>query len=201
MEQEYKWVMPCDFNIENSWKNDDLGVKLLDTDKILMKAVYYDTEDGLLANMHGALRVRCENGRSICCMKILSSCNGAYKNREEYEVETDSVLEGLMLLPSKNAPADVCKEISQRPIVVLCSIEFTRSVYHLEINHKMGSCIVEFAVDSGVLRRQKQEQFNEIELEFVSGNDEVFHLYATLMESRFLLVPEPLSKIARAMKL
>ena len=74
MEQEYKWVMPCDFNIENSWKNDDLGVNLLDTDKILMKAVYYDTEDGLLANMHGALRVRCENGRSICCMKILSSC-------------------------------------------------------------------------------------------------------------------------------
>lgn len=193
--------MPCDFEIENTWHIDDVEVKFLNSDEISMEATYYDTEDGLVTNMHGALRIRRENDRTICCMKILTCNNGAYKRREEYEVESASIIEGLKLLPSKNAPADVCREIAQSNIVVLCNIKFIRTVYRIEINHKMGNCVAEFAVDSGTLKRQKQAHFKELELEFISGSEDVFHLYATLIESLFSLLPEPRSKIARAMRL
>lgn len=193
--------MPRDFKMDKMWHIKDAEVRLLKSDSITMEATYYDTPESMIANMHGALRLRRENDRSICCLKILTYNNGPYKKREEFEVETDSILEGLALLPAQGAPADVCNAIVQSGIVVLCNIEFTRNAYRIEVNHRVGNCTAELAVDSGILRGKKQAHFEEIELEYMSGSDDVYHLFATMIESLFSLTPEPQSKIARAMRL
>ena len=200
-EQEYKWIIPHGFEFEKLKEIRNIDVTLLDIERITMAATYYDTVDSYIARMHGALRIRRENERSICCMKILTSSDGAYKKREEYEVASATILDGLQLLPTKGAPADICTKLLHSNLLVLCNIEFVRNVYRIEINHSTRSCIAEFAMDAGILKGKAVAHFEEVELEFISGCSDVFHSLAQLLESQFSFVPEPRSKIARAMTL
>lgn len=73
-------------------------------------------------------------------------------------------------------------------------MKFYRSVYELKIK---ANCILELVFDKG----DKRQDLMERELEFKSGSENEFYNYDSMLENMFNLRIQPLSKIARAMKL
>jgi asparagine synthetase B (glutamine-hydrolysing) len=50
------------------------------------------------------------------------------------------------------------------------------------------------------LNERGMQPFEELELEFKSGDEAAFHRFAAQLSTRFSLVPQPLSKLARAVR-
>ena len=179
MEQEYKWKIPqATLSALADYLHGLSG--RLRHDTLHMAAVYYDTADSLVYKNGAALRLRMENDRSVCCMKRTVSKSGAKAIREEYEVEADSLAEGLRKLPDAGAPRDLCYLLAFEG-----DAPFT----------------AEFAVDVGALgAADNMQPFEELELELKSGDAAAFSSYAEQLEADFSLEPQRLSKLARAIQ-
>lgn len=91
------------------------------------------------------------------------------------------------------------EKIKKEALIELCVLKFYRNAYELKIKE---NCILELSFDKGMMiRGEKKQNFIEIELEFKTGDEKSFHIYANELESKFDLKIQPLSKIARAMNL
>lgn len=202
MELEYKWMLPTGCTFAQLTTNPRIADLIQHTEVFTMCAHYYDTPDALFHRMHGALRLRRENETSICCMKLTREKTGARALREEYEVAADSIAEGLQRLPEAGAPRAICAQIHADTLVELCCTDFRRHAYTLAIPSHAGACIAELAMDRGWFRRGTTEQaFTEIELEYKSGDEAAFLSYCDALAQDCQLIPQPLSKLARAMAL
>lgn len=197
MEREYKWNIPQEtLAAFAGYLHDAKG--RLSHDIMRMAAVYYDTPDGLLHQQGGALRIRRENDRSVCCMKRTVMKEGALALREEYEAEAQTLAEGLQKLPDAGAPRDFCILLMHQEFRELGRTEFTRNCYLVEI-HEGNGFTAEFAFDVGELGVSgHMKHFEELELEFKSGDADAFTAYAETIEKRFSLIPQRASKLARA---
>lgn len=197
IEKEYKWRA-------NEWL---LGQALLwassrigsQSRTIHMQSRYYDTPDGLFARYQGALRLRRENDRSVCCIKLRNENTAAgMRAHEEYECEAKTLQEGLRLLPAQGAPRDLCEQALAAPLELTCAVEFRRCAVLLQ----EGDTVCELALDEGTLRHGgRTAPLCEIELEHVAGDEGVFHALAAELADHLSLVPEPESKLARALQL
>lgn len=170
-----------------------------------MDAVYYDTVDHDLSAQHAGLRIRKENGRSVCCLKCGGSVqtNGLH-SREEYECEAQTIDEGIAGLRAAGAPIEICDLIAQKPLLTICRITFTRTAILLCQKNTDGNvCMTaELALDTGTLSHlQTTAPLCEIELEQKSGDIEAFLALANSLAQTFNLKPEPRSKLARAIAL
>lgn len=199
MEREYKWLIPkeslCDFA---RFLHDAEG--RISHSILQMAAVYYDTPDGLMHKIGGALRLRRENDRSVCCMKRTVRKEGAMALREEYETEAQSLREGLEKLPDAGAPRDFCILLMHQEFCELARTEFIRNCYLMEMRAP-AFFTAEFAFDVGALGGQGHMlPFEELELEFKSGDEDAFTAYAETIEKRFSLIPQKASKLARAIQ-
>ena len=164
-----------------------------------MEATYYDDIYGTIKKMCGALRRKKQNEKCICCLKIEQKSYNNCKKRKEYELEENNIYKALEKFPDIGAPKELCEKIRKEELIQLCTLKFYRSAYKLKIK---GNCIVELSFDKGeMIKGEKKQDFMEMELEFKSGNENEFHTYANMLESKFDLRIQPLSKIARAMKL
>lgn len=172
---------------------------------ISMHAAYYDTSGGLVASMRGGLRLRKENGVSVCCLKLEQRDEGGCAERREYEVPASDIRAGIVALPSAGAPTDVCEQLLASELEVLCETQFERRAFILEVTGDMpdgaGTFSAELAFDEGVLRRQGREaELREMELEYKGGSLKAFHAFAQELQDKLRLEPQPLSKLARAMR-
>lgn len=159
-----------------------------------METTYYDTEDLKLAFHHWTLRKRMENGVAVCTFKSPADNGG----RNEWEVECDNILPGIMALCQKGAPWELMRATAGgvRPF---CGAKFTRlsKMITLEDGTK-----VELALDEGILTGGSHKQcFAEVEVELKEGSEESAILFAKLLAHRFSLAPEPEAKVVRARKL
>ncbi|MCB6366713.1 CYTH domain-containing protein [Intestinibacillus massiliensis] len=160
-----------------------------------MDARYYDTADGLLAAQRAGLRLRLENGRGVCCLKCGGGVSGAQHLREEYECAAASVAEGLALLPAQGAPEGLCRALSSAGVQEVCRVRFTRQALTL----RDAEMTAELALDCGTLSRGGREMpLCEIELEHKAGGSAAFLALGERLAGAFSLVPEPLTKLARA---
>lgn len=197
MEREYKWMIPqdtlaalADFLHQEQTR--------LSHEMLHMAAVYYDTEDDLVYKNGAALRIRQENDRSVCCMKRTLKKEGAQALREEYEVEVQTLAEGLKKLPAAGAPQELCDLLSGQQFRELGRTDFIRNCYLLEISAN-ALFTAEFAVDVGALGASgAMQSFEELELELKSGDTAAFIAYAEMLERKFALIPQKRSKLARA---
>ena len=195
MEREYKWKIPKDALAALAGYLHGLPERL-SHDTLQMAAVYYDTADDLVHRSGAALRIRRENDRSVCCMKRTLMKEGAQALREEYEVEAETLLEGLQKLPEAGAPRDLCILLQHQTFRELARTEFVRSCYLLQPD---AAFTAEFAVDVGALGiTGNMQPFEELELELKSGDAAAFQAYAEQLEQRFSLEPQKASKLARA---
>lgn len=197
MEREYKWR--ADEALLGGallWASSRIGSA---SRTIHMQSRYFDTADGLLRRSETALRLRKENERSVCCMKLRNESTPAgMRAHEEYQCEADSLAEGLARLPEKGAPAALCAEAAAAPLELQCAVDFVRIAVLLQ----QGDTVCELALDQGQLERGgKTAPLCEIELEFIAGGEDEFHALASELADHLSLVPEPQSKLARAMAL
>lgn len=198
MEQEYKWVID-EKKIKNILNSESVSKYIINEDKIDMEATYYDDTYGTIKKMCGALRKRKQNEEYICCLKIEQKSNNNCKKRKEYELKENNIYKALEKFPNMGAPKELCEKIRKEELIQLCILKFYRSAYKLKIKE---NCILELSFDKGeMIKGEKKQEFMEIELEFKSGDENKFHTYANMLESKFDLRIQPLSKIARAMKL
>lgn len=196
MEQEYKWTLPQE-TLPALAAFLHSAPERISHDTITMAAIYYDTPDNLVYRSGAALRIRRENAHSVCCMKRTLTKDGACAVREEYEVEAETVAEGLQKLPDAGAPRTLCALLAKQTFRELAVTEFVRNCSLLQFQ----TFSAEFAVDVGQLGgRNCMQPFEELELELKSGDAQAFHAYAKELEARFALIPQELSKLARAVR-
>lgn len=207
MEQEYKWTLPDDISFTDAAAHPLIAENCVDTEEIKMLAAYYDTEDLFFRQMHGSLRLRKENEKSVCCMKLsLPTKDAAFAMRREYETEAQTLAEGILRLPlcAKNEMEStqirqICAKFSVESLREICCTDYTRQAYTLQIVCDAGKCTAELAMDSGLFRNgEKSKAFAEMELELKSGDSSAFHAYAKQLAATLSLTPQPLSKMARA---
>ena len=160
---------------------------------ISMETTYYDTFDLKLAFHHWTLRRRMENGVSVCTFKRPHKDGG----RGEWEVEADSIMDGVMKLCQAGADWELMRATAGG-LMETCGARFTRLAKQLEV----PGGTVELALDEGILMgKGKELPFAEVEVELKEGSDEIAVVFAKALAEEFGLTPEPKSKFVRAMAL
>ena len=160
---------------------------------IIMETTYYDTADGALSERRITLRCRLENGVSVCTVKTPEMDNV----RGEWETECDSIDAAIPVLCKLGCPVDL-PMLTKDGLNAICGARFTRMAKTVELE----SCVVEIAVDSGVLfSGGREEPLCEVEVELKSGSREEAEGYAVALAERYSLVPEEKSKFRRALAL
>lgn len=157
--------------------------------EIKMETTYFDTPDGSLSAKRTTLRLRKENGASICTIKVPLGDG----SRGEWECEAEDLESGIRSLHALGAP-----EIAQPPFTAICGARFTRLCCVLPTEDGTA----ELALDEGVLLGGSKEQpLCEVELELKSGSDEAVLKLAQEIADRYGLKPEAQSKFRRALNL
>ena len=195
MEQEFKWrARPEQFKALCAALNLVPNAQAT----IQMDATYYDTPDGLLRAHKIGLRLRRENVQSVCCMKLRNTEQDGLHVHAEYECAADTLAQGLRDLPAQGAPADLCAQLMQVPLIPIAHVQFIRQ----PVLWAQDGFTAELSLDTGTLGSQtNQTDFCEIECEYKSGDYTAFQSACQTQAARLALAPEPLSKLARALSL
>ena len=205
MEREYKWMLAGRPTFDALIGSAMVEQAILGQYEIHMQAIYYDTEDRLVAGCGGALRLRRENGTSVCCLKLDEQGQGAWKARKEYEVRAQDIeggLAGLASMVGKEGAHALCLSLKGRQLMETCRTDFVRSACHLRISMPSGACEGELAFDFGEMAcGARSAPLCELEFEHIAGDEQPFHDFAEALAEAFCLMPQPLSKMARAMGL
>ena len=160
---------------------------------ISMETTYYDTPDLKLAMHRWTLRRRMENGKSVCTFKKPLDDG----SRGEWEVESDSIMPGILELCRSGAPAELMRATAGG-LIAVCGARFTR----LAATLTLADATVELALDEGVLLgRGREMPLCELEVELKSGSEEAAAAFARQLADRYGLIPEEKSKFLRAMTL
>ena len=161
--------------------------------EISMETIYYDTPDRDFRRLRWTLRRRLENGNPVCTVKTPAPDGG----RGEWEVPCGDIMEALPILAEQGAPAEVWA-LSHRGLTPVCGARFVR----LAAVIAREDCVVELALDRGVLLGAERElPFAEVEVELKQGSESGAVAFAQNLAHRFGLVPEPRSKVQRAIEL
>lgn len=160
---------------------------------ISMETTYFDTPDGSLSSQKITLRIRKENGTSVCTLKTPLPDG----SRGEWECPATDIGDGIGSLLAMGAPS-VLKAMTERGVATVCGARFRR--YAIEVSTADGT--VELALDSGVLLGGgKALSLCEVEIELKSGSEEAAVALARELANVYALSEEPKSKFRRAMDL
>jgi inorganic triphosphatase YgiF len=160
---------------------------------ISMETTYYDTPQADFSRKRWTLRRRFENGISVCTLKTPGSGGSC----GEWEMEADDVLSAIPHLIADGAPAELA-ELTADGILESCAARFTRLARKIALE----ACTVELALDAGLLMGGGRElPFAEVEVELKAGSEEAAIAFAQNLAEKFNLVPEPKSKLQRALEL
>ena len=160
---------------------------------ISMETTYYDTPGQNLRRLHWTLRRRMENGRSVCTLKTPLPDG----SRGEWETEADSIESAIPVLCNLGAPKQLLY-LTAAGVEPFCGARFTRLAKLISTD----TVTIELALDQGILLGGGKElSFAEVEVEYKQGREADAVTFAQTLAGEFHLVPEPKSKVARAMAL
>lgn len=166
------------------------GVLPAPSQELQMQTTYYDTPAQALSERRYTLRLRKENGKSVCAVKTPAGKAG----RGEWEVEKERIEDAIPELCKLGAPADLA-ELTAGGVAPLCGAEFHRTTWDLFI----GDAYIELALDKGVLLGGgREEPFCEIEVELKEGDKEIVDAFGADLAAACGLKPETKSKFRRA---
>ena len=161
--------------------------------EIRMETTYFDTADSALSARHMTLRLRRENDETVCTLKTPLPDG----SRGEWELECGAIEDAVPALCKLGAPAEL-EVLARKGLVPSCAARFTRLAAALEIS----DATVELALDQGwLLGGGKELPFAEVEVELKSGREEAATAFAEALAAEFALIPEPKSKVQRALEL
>ena len=164
-----------------------------DFSSISMETHYYDTKDGSLGDLRWTLRRRLENGVSVCGLKT----PGKNLIRGEWEVESDSIQEGVLAICQMDVPEGF-REAVRNGLKEVCGARFTRQARIAST----ADGTVEIALDQGVfLGGGREKDFSEVEVELKSGSREAAEAFARKLAGQYGLQELWISKFERAFAL
>ncbi len=160
---------------------------------IRMETTYFDTPDGALSARHITLRLRKENGETVCTVKTPLPDG----SRGEWECLCDDISAGIAQLCRMGAPKQIAI-LTEGGVEAVCGARFTRQACDLHLN----GTDAELALDAGVLLGGGREiPLCEIEVELKSGSRSRVQQFAAELADAYRLLPESKSKFRRAMAL
>lgn len=160
---------------------------------IAMHTRYYDTPARSFRGRKWTLRLRTENGRPLCTLKIRLPDG----SRGEYETECGDIASAIEPMLACGAPAELA-DIARQGLEEVCGARFTRLARLIDVPGGQ----VELALDRGVLTGGgKTLPFSEVEAELKAGPDSVLMDFGRQIAAEFSLSKEPRSKFQRAMAL
>ncbi len=162
-----------------------------------MKTTYYDAVDRRFTSQFWTFRHRIEGGKSVVCVKTPTEDS---HTRGEWQVEADGInLNAVEALLLAGAPKELLFLYGAGDVAPICGAEFTRRSCMLRFED--GS-LAELAGDCGILRGETEKvPFTELELELYDGSPDKMLEFVDYLKAQYSLSEQPLSKIARAMKL
>ncbi len=193
MEREFKWKANS-----NDYNKILKELNLSEDEAIEMNASYYDTASRWLRSHKIALRLRRENDKQVCCLKLQDSARDGLHVHDEFECTAASLNDGLNELPKHGAPSDLCSALKTETLTAVCETKFHRR----RATWQTPDFTAEIVFDDGVLICQDKElKFTEMECEQKSGNNMAFESACMAISEKFVLKPEPKSKFSRALDL
>ena len=184
MELEMKYAVPGKEVCDAIWE-DDLIRQFADPvsrEKMVMKAVYFDTEDGKLSANNMAVRVRYEGDSVFATLKWNGSVSNGFHEREEINVPASEI-------HFISSPKELFKEsedgkvlldlIGDEPLINLLEMRYLRSCCRL---HYGGSIM-------------------ELEIELYAGDPKDIQSLGSRLQEKYHLEPENRSKLARGLAL
>ena len=203
MELEMKYAVPDKAACDAIWE-DDLIRQLADPssrEKTVMKAVYFDTEDGKLSANNMAVRVRYEGDTVFATLKWNGSVSNGFHEREEINVPASAA-------HFITSPKELFKEsedgkvlldlIGDQELTNLLEMRDLRSRCRL----RYGGSIMELAIDTGSIITDKGElPIMELEIELYAGDPKDIQVLGERLQEKYHLIPEDRSKLARGLAL
>ena len=131
-------------------------------EEIAMETTYYDTPSGSLSRRKLALRLRRENGKTVCtCKSPLPD-----GSRGEWETPCMDIHQGVALLISLGCPQEL-EDLAEEGLVPVCGARFRRLATTMDYQDAR----LEVALDKGVLvGGGKELPLLEAEVELKSGS-------------------------------
>lgn len=158
-----------------------------------MRTTYFDAPDGGLSCRKITLRLRQENGVTVCTVKTPI----ADGSRGEWECECGDIRRGIEKLCKLGAPEELMV-LTAGGVTEVCGAAFTREAYEVQT----GDSRLEIALDEGVLTGGgRQMPLCEVEVELKDGTVEAANRFAADLALAFGLQPELRSKFQRALAL
>lgn len=204
MEIEMKYSIAGKERAEEIWDDPQLlAIGELDSrETVLMKAVYFDTEDHILSQNDMAFRVRMEGSRIVASLKWNGSVVNGYHTREEINVPVTD--EAYFISP----PADLFKESDQGQELMrlIDGKQLFNMMENRFLRRKMrvdsGGAICEIAIDTGeIVTDGGSLPICELEIELYSGEPEEIKEMGVMLAEKYGLTPEDRSKYARGLSL
>ena len=117
-----------------------------------MRAVYYDTEDGLLRSVDAAFRIRKENDRYVATLKWGGTSDEALHEREELNLplceKSDAEEPSLKVFAESEKGRELIELAGERKLIPTVETSFTRRTMRIDT----GKTICEAALDTAATR-------------------------------------------------
>ena len=184
MELEMKYAVPDKATCDAIWE-DDLIKYYADPssmEKLVMKAVYFDTEDGKLSANNMAVRVRYEGDTAFATLKWNGSVSNGFHEREEINVPAR--MEHFI-----SSPKELFKE-SEDGKVLLDLIGDEPLVNLLEMRYLRSRCRLSYGAS-----------IMELEIELYAGDPKDIRDFGQRLQEKYKLAPEDRSKLVRGLTL
>lgn len=204
MEIELKYALPNKETADAIW-NDERIAKIADIsteEKLVMKAVYFDTQDMSLSKNNVSLRVRVEADRSYASLKWGGTAADGFHEREEVTVpvceDASFIAPRADMFSESPDGQDLLSLIGEKELMNLLETRFLRR--RIRLTYKAS--IIELAIDTGeIVTDGGSGDILELELELFAGSAAELKELGEKLSRRFELRPENRSKFARGLKI
>ncbi len=216
MEIEFKYQATVD---QGSQLLGDLSRKYgADIRLIPMDAVYYDTEDRALRDIHVVYRIRTEGDQTVLTVKYGKgsdkSTKGLYRRQEENFVVGPDFREkpGIDVLEDIPVYKEMDKAVGGqysdllgvmlplKKLVPVMEMQFTRRELDVPLNDEGAIAVVSY--DDGIIYAGgREERISEVEIELKEGSEADLIGFSEEIASKYGLLPGLKSKYSRGIKL
>lgn len=204
MEVELKYLIEDEETQKKLW-NESVFKKYGDVDlhgETNMRAIYYDTRDGLLRDIDAAFRIRKENDRFVATLKWGGRSEHELHEREELNIPLSSPEDAqrptLKVFAESEKGRELIELVGDRELVPVVETSFTRKTMRIDT----GESICEAALDAGkIITAGGNADIRELELELFSGSVEDLEEIGRDLAERFSLRAGVKSKYARGIEL
>lgn len=201
MEQEMKYAIPSKEIADTIWEDEFLK-KYSDEstrETLVMKAIYFDTQDRILSNNNMTVRVRGESDHKFATLKWGGCSTNGFHERNEINIPVDDesfiAPEAAMFKDSEDGTV-LLDLIGDKALLNLLEMRYLRR--KLRLNYKES--LIELAIDCGdIITDNGNVPILELELELLVGNANDVKSLGEEFVLQYTLTPEDRSKFARGL--